>query len=363
LDIKQTGTIEEYFKEFQELQFQICMHNDGYGDLFFASQFVNGLKEEIKYTVQAQVPEDVERALLLAKIQQRIVERGKAKYQKSYGQSRVTTQQGRTDSKSTTPNTSLWRERQLRDYRKTNGLCFYCGEKFEPGHVEVCQRRVKSQLNTLAMNDLDQNLTEEVLDQLAVEDALTEEFYHLSINAISGTEGADCIKIRSLVKNKVMLTLMDSGSSHSFVSAAFVAKAGLTPVQVTARQVKLANGEMLNSDQVVPQLEWWCQGHTLKVDMRVLDMGAYDAILWYDRLKPHSPMTCHWEDRTIEFKEEGRTIKLQGVKPAVQQLDPLPAEQLWKACKGNDIWAFVILENVSTPTHSEVPDSIQQILQ
>jgi hypothetical protein len=50
------------------------MHNDGHGDLFFASQFVNGLKEDIRYTVQSQVPEDVDRAVLLAKIQQRIVD-------------------------------------------------------------------------------------------------------------------------------------------------------------------------------------------------------------------------------------------------------------------------------------------------
>jgi hypothetical protein len=53
------------------------MHNDGYGELFFASQFVNGLKEEIRYTVQSQVPEDFDRGFLLAKIQQRIVDRGK----------------------------------------------------------------------------------------------------------------------------------------------------------------------------------------------------------------------------------------------------------------------------------------------
>jgi hypothetical protein len=35
---------------------------------------VNGLKEDIRYTVQSQVPEDVDRAVLLAKIQQRIVD-------------------------------------------------------------------------------------------------------------------------------------------------------------------------------------------------------------------------------------------------------------------------------------------------
>lgn len=77
LELRQTGSIEDYYKSFQELQFQVCMHNDGYGELFFASQFVNGLKEEIRYTVQSQVPEDLDRGFLLAKIQQRIVDRGK----------------------------------------------------------------------------------------------------------------------------------------------------------------------------------------------------------------------------------------------------------------------------------------------
>jgi hypothetical protein len=82
LELKQENTVEEYFKDFQELQFQVSMHNEGYDDLFFASQFVNGLKEDIRYTVQSQVPETIDRAVLLAKIQQKIVERGKAKSHK-----------------------------------------------------------------------------------------------------------------------------------------------------------------------------------------------------------------------------------------------------------------------------------------
>jgi hypothetical protein len=74
LELKQTGLVDKYFYEFQELQFQLCMHNERYDDLFFASQFVNGLKEDLKYTVQAQVLDIIERAVSLAKIQQKIVE-------------------------------------------------------------------------------------------------------------------------------------------------------------------------------------------------------------------------------------------------------------------------------------------------
>ena len=77
---------------------------------------------------------------------------------------------------------------------------------------------------------MDVNLTDEVLKQLEMEDALAEEFYYLSLNALAGTEHGDAMKLRSLVKNKVFLLLVDSGSSHSFVSSAFLQKVGIVPV-------------------------------------------------------------------------------------------------------------------------------------
>jgi hypothetical protein len=179
---------------------------------------------------------------------------------------------------------NLWKERQFRDYRKANGLCFHCGNKFDAAHMELCQKKNKAQVHALAINDLDQNLSEYTLNQLVVEDALAEELYHLSLNVISGTEINECIKIRSLVRNRVMLILMDSGSSHSFVSTSFVAQAGLTTIPIKPRTVQLPIGQTLMSDKMVHNLEWWCQGHTLTFDTRVLDMAAYDAILGYDWL-------------------------------------------------------------------------------
>lgn len=70
----------------------------------------------------------------------------------------------------------LWRDRQLRDYRKQHGLCYGCGEKYEPGHAEVCSKRAKPQANALVFNDLDREFNDEVLNQLAIEDTMHEEF-------------------------------------------------------------------------------------------------------------------------------------------------------------------------------------------
>lgn len=68
------------------------------------------------------------------------------------------------------------------------------------------------------VNDLDVVLTDEVLNHLALEDALTKDFCQLSLNAMFGTDHGDALRIRALVKNKVMLNLVDIGSSHSFVN-------------------------------------------------------------------------------------------------------------------------------------------------
>lgn len=178
----------------------------------------------------------------------------------------------------------MWRERQTRDYRRSNGLCYFCAEPYNATHKDVCTKRPQPQpqANALVLNELDVVLTGEVLDQLAIEDALAADFYQLSLHAIAGTEVGEAMKIRALVNNKVMLILLDIGSSHSFVSNTFLSTVGISALPTTLRQVRLANGDTLITDQWVHQLSWWANGHTLKTDMRVLPLGAYDAILGYD---------------------------------------------------------------------------------
>jgi len=81
LNLKQTGTVEEYTTQFQKLQFQVSMHSGNFDELFFATTYVTGLKEDIRAIVEPQVPTTIERAAIIAKIQQRVLERSKLKYQ------------------------------------------------------------------------------------------------------------------------------------------------------------------------------------------------------------------------------------------------------------------------------------------
>jgi len=64
------------------------------------------------------------------------------------------------------------------------------------------------------------------------------------------------------VKDKVMLILVDSGSSHSFISSQFGDVSKLHIVPMSPKKVKLANGEWIVTDKIVPKLECYCQGQT-----------------------------------------------------------------------------------------------------
>jgi hypothetical protein len=78
-----------------------------------------------------------------------------------------------------------------------------CGENFEPGHNEVCSKKAKpTHNNATVVNDLDRELSDDVLYQLAIEDELSEQFGQLSLNAISSADHSNCIRLKTKVKDK-----------------------------------------------------------------------------------------------------------------------------------------------------------------
>jgi hypothetical protein len=64
-------------------------------------------------------------------------------------------------------------------------------------------------------------------------------------------------------------------------------------VPIPAVSMKVANGETLTCGEMVPQLQWWAQGHSFSTDMRMLPLGGYDAILGVDWLKQWGDMRCN----------------------------------------------------------------------
>jgi hypothetical protein len=259
-------------------------HNPHYDETFFISQFLKGLKPEIRVPVASQIPNTLDRTILLAHVQQDLQTKQKPWVNRQLAALKMDQAAPRQDHARPAlklGNGDLWRDQQLRDYRKANGLCFCCGDKFDQHH----QCAKKAEVHMLSSDDHQAEILEEVLELLELQDLANAQELSLSVNAISGSQSDGTICIRALVQNQVMLLLVDSGSSHTFVNANFAQRLQCPTISIPAVSVKVANGEMLQCAEMVPQLQWRAQGHSFATDIKVLPRSGYDAILGVDWLK------------------------------------------------------------------------------
>jgi hypothetical protein len=109
----------------------------------------------------------VKRAILLALVQQELLAEAKPwayRQQPQHKPEPVVPRADVTRQAAKIGNGDLWRDRQLRDYRKANNLCFRCGEKYDPTHQ--CARKPTAELHALATEDTPEQLSDEVLNML-----------------------------------------------------------------------------------------------------------------------------------------------------------------------------------------------------
>jgi hypothetical protein len=115
--------------------FKVSTHNPHYDDTFFVSQFLKGLKPEIRLPVASQISETLDRAILLAHVQQDLQSQHKPWVNKHQAAPKQDQPGPRTEPVRAAVKVhsgDMWRECQLRDYRRANNLCFRCGDKFDP---------------------------------------------------------------------------------------------------------------------------------------------------------------------------------------------------------------------------------------
>jgi hypothetical protein len=322
------------------------------------TQFIMGLKEEIRISVEAQLPDSVHRATLMAQVFEQLPEahKGAGKPYKQYQNN-----SGKEKGKFTTG--EVWKAQQLKAYRRANNLCFTCGEKYVPGHQ--CATPAVAQLKAMHTSESNEILSDEMLEVVTQMESMSlDETERLSLRAISGTDNDSTIQLPARVNNLTMLMLVDSGSTGSFIDLAMVSKLGLVPSPRPPITVKVANGEQLVCDSYIPQFTWFTHGVKFQHDLQVLDMGSYDAVLGVDWLKQFRPMQSDWVEKWLLVPYMGTTVKLQGVLPKTQDhLTEISVEQVIQLHKDNELWATTILENEAQITALPIPAAVQQLLQ
>lgn len=159
-------------------------------------------------------------------------------------------------------------------YRKAKGLCFKCGLKWGSGHQ--CPEYVPL------------NVVEEIWQMLTIDESqatLQEEsdsgddLMALSVYAAHGTSGGKTIRLQGHIQQLPALLLVDSGSSHSFISEQFATNLLNWKLLKRPVQVKVADGGILTCTHELSLCDWLVQGVQFQTTFKILPLKCYDAIL------------------------------------------------------------------------------------
>lgn len=227
--LRQTTTVAAYHEAFERLSHRV----DGLPEAFLISCFIAGLRDDVRLNVKIKHPTSLTEAIGVARL---IEERNQL-------QRRVTPSSRPSSitvpSKATTNpvawllgppptmrpsvplnSTPLRRiTNQEAKERREKGLCYYCDEKFIPGH------RCKSPQLFMIEDFMHQELEEkEDTNQGTENNAPTPE---ISFHATAGTNHPQTIRVSGKLKNKEVTVLIDGGSTHNFIDQAIVSKHGL----------------------------------------------------------------------------------------------------------------------------------------
>ncbi|GJN19863.1 hypothetical protein PR202_gb07177 [Eleusine coracana subsp. coracana] len=254
------------------------------------------------------------------------------------------------------PNTASSKLSVLRAYRRAKGLCFKCGEKW--GHGHCCGPTIRLQV----MEELIQALQlDEESTVLSDGNSVIEELSAISKEAIQGTESPRTIWLQGWIKNKQVLMLADSGSTHTFTSHQMAALFPQAEALEKFVRVKIADGGELQCTHQIPKFHWWVQGYVACSNMRIIPLGTYDVILGMDWLERYSPMEIHWKQKHLSFDHGNRQVTLQGVL-GPSQLSLATSTQLKGLQCRNALLHMVQLQSVEAQSNKTIPPKILDLL-
>ncbi|KAF2299032.1 hypothetical protein GH714_030119 [Hevea brasiliensis] len=236
--------------------------------------------------------------------------------------------------------------------RKRLGLCFKCNDKFGPGHR--CKKLFSIQA---VLEDSDDDTEMEIEEQDSAEEVLA-----ISLHAIAGFEGPETMRLCGRVVRLDGMVLVDSGSTHNFISEEFARKAGLEPTMRKKLKVQVASGEELSSPGICTQTQILIQRVPITVDLYILPLEGYDVVLGTQWLRTLGPIVWDFSKLLMAFNLDGKQVLFQGSPiPPNQAISAYQMQQMLKHIKKGFLLQITKSDS-NTPQISNLHPEIQDLL-
>jgi len=259
--IHQTGAVQEYIDKYTSLVDQLLAYGRNTDPIYYAMRFVDGLRADIRSAVHMHRPTTLDTACVLALLQEELVDPATQLEVHRPAPFNFAKIPVHGPLPSNPP--PHWAERgdrpvvpgadrrgrgveeklsTLRDYRRARGLCIRCGEKWSRDHKypEAIQLHVLQELwEVYHAADCVDAESEPDEEQEPAQLCLA-----ISMTASSGVPSINAIQFLGNVQRHTARILVDSGSSHTFVSQSLAAKLiGVTGFSPQLRQENGSNSQ------------------------------------------------------------------------------------------------------------------------
>ncbi|XP_023638902.1 uncharacterized protein LOC111830637 [Capsella rubella] len=351
--IQQTGSLREYQREFEQLQNRV----ENWSEDALIGTFLGGLNKSIAAHVRMFSPTTLQDVFNLARLSDEHIQAQKKPFlHRSYNTPPQSNPPSRhpannvirdpTPPTTTPPSTAKrlsWDEMKR---KRSLGLCFSCDERYAPGHK--CKT---SQLLLLLGEDADDDDPDEIFHDPAEPE--------ITLHALTGWDSPKTIRVQATINRQLLVALIDSGSTHNFISERAANKLNLKSTPTSAFSVKVADGHPLCCHRVYRQIALHLGEISFSVDLYALPLTGLDVVLGIQWLETLGPTLCDWKAHTMEFQRAGTTHTLLGMQG--QRLQQAKwAEVAKEARLGQSLFTIIIIDN--TNTASTIPTQIRALL-
>ncbi|KAF8378270.1 hypothetical protein HHK36_029609 [Tetracentron sinense] len=230
--LQQTGSVRDYQTHFEKLLARV----GPFPQAQQVSCFVSGLRDSIKTDVQASRPSTLSDAIGLARLYEA----------RNLSQRRATPPAPRPGFQLNTAIPTRQPSIPVRKMsptelqeRRSKGLCYNCNEKYSPGHrckrlfvIEACWEEGDGDI---------------IMEEDGEAEEQVEETPKISLHAISGTCAPETMRVKGSLGRVAVYVLVDSGSTHNFVSERVAQRVGLKTQLGGKFEVMVASGDKLVS--------------------------------------------------------------------------------------------------------------------
>ncbi|XP_040988925.1 uncharacterized protein LOC121236540 [Juglans microcarpa x Juglans regia] len=308
--LKQVSSVAIYKAQFETLSNRL----KGLPEKHKLSCFMSGLKDEVRLPVRMLNPINLNAAFGLTKIQEEYILASRKSWRnntalpvKSHGE---TVEDSSKFQKNGMPTKRVFSSQM--DEKRKKDLCYHFEEKWNPNHV--CKNP------KVYLIHADDEGPQPVLEESVIVEEVevcgdSEGTLEVSVNAISGCNNGNAMRLHGSIVPCSVEILIDSGSTHNFLDPLVVQEAKLNVRKDYSLQVRVANGDKILSQGRGEELIK-IQGSKFSVPFHVSTLGGCDIVLGVQWLRTSGSITWNFIDMSMSFEWGGQMIKLQGLNSA-----------------------------------------------